>query len=227
MKFKLLLLVVLITCVGYSQNYATPKSFAHLKKITVEENWDIYAFLAVNFDASNSDENGDSEEIGFVEIAKDQESKILMKFSNGMSDDPNFVFYKKEFDKLKYLFSIDGQQIFIPGNGFIYVSGIANNVFDKKMKYKFVDDKIQEVNQAFYYVGLQTKTLKEIKLFSDKERLKHLATLPKKSNIEVVASDFTGDDQFYLIKSSFGLLGWWKMDNWNSKEIENLYFRGD
>lgn len=229
MKNYFLILIAFFTSLAYSQTHVTPGSFEHLKKITIEENWDVYAFLPSNFivDVNSVDDNLDNKRIGFVEIGKGQESEILMKFSYGMSDDPSFEFYKKESDKLIHLFSIEGQQIFIPGNGFIYVSGIANNAFDKKIKYKFVANEIHEVDQALYYVGLQTRTIKQVKLFSDKAQLKLLATLPKNTPIEVVASEFTEECQFYLVKSSFGLLGWWKMDNWNSKEIENLFFRGD
>ena len=167
--------------------------------------------------------------ICITKIDKKAKSDYFVGFTEGPSGDPSFEFYKIENGEYKYKFGLPGLQVYIPGNGNIYTSGIVNNMFDVKAKFRFENDNVQEVSQPFYYVGFETKTLEHIKLYSDKSFSRVVATLPPNSEIELIAAETNSDrtKHYFLIKTSFGLLGWWELDDFFSKKIEGLYFRGD
>lgn len=84
-----------------------------------------------------------------------------------------------------------------------------------------------EVSQPLYYVGQKTKTLKSITLSQTFKQLKPVAHLPANSSVEIIAAEAKDSAHYFLIKTAFGLLGWWKLDSVYSQSIENLYFAGD
>ena len=91
-------------------------------------------------------------------------------------------------------------------------------------KWKFDGVEFVEVDQAFYYVGLKTKNTEPITLYSDEKLTKEIAHLPANAEIEVVLYN----DKKYLIKTSFGLLGWFYFGNSSLRcyEIPDIWFAG-
>lgn len=171
-----------------------------------------------------------SEDIGFIELIQfnipdKPEQQFSILFDWGMSADPCFRIYKigKEQSNYQFIEAIGGLQLFFPGNGYIYSEGHTNNHFNKKYKFRFNGKELQEVEQAFYYVGIRTKTQKPIVLYSDTSQNKAVAGLPAASEIEILLNK----EQWYLIKTSFGLLGWFRFDGYRCEEIEELWFAGD
>ena len=159
-----------------------------------------------------------------VDVSSSDEYYII--FSYGISADPCFVFYKNEnFNKAD--FSIPGKQIYIPGNGFIYISGHANNDFDTRRKFQLRSDSLVEIIQPFYYVGLTTKTLAPISLFETEDNKKLVAKLPVNYNIEVLLNK--RGTSLYLIKTEFGLVGWTDLGYIGQKadKIDKIFFNGD
>ena len=240
MKHLLSILFLLIPILTFSQEYKTPESFRHLKKVILNERHSIFAFFPQDYNSEANkvkiseilDDFYKNEDemimpLAFVSVNLASETEILIGYTEGASEDPEFWFYQQEETGFRPMISVYGKQIFISGNGNIYVSGHTNNMFNKRRKFKFENDSIREIEQPFYFVGLQTKTLKTIKLHSDKSLGKILATLPADSPIEVVAAEYANECQYFLIKTSFGLLGWWKLDNWYSTEIDKLVYAGD
>lgn len=240
MKHLLSIILLLIPILTFSQGFETPESFRHLKKVIINEERSIFAFFPQNYDPEANkikiskilDDFYKNEDemimpLAFVSIDLASKTEILIGYSEGASEDPEFWFYKKGETGFRSLKSIYGKQIFISGNGNIYVSGHTNNMFNKRRKFKYENSTIREIEQPFYFVGLQTKTLKTIKIHSDKSLTKILATLPADSPIEIVAAEYANECQYFLIKTSFGLLGWWKLDNFNSREIDKLFYAGD
>lgn len=236
MKLRLLLSLLTISLQSLAQTIEVPQSFEALTPIVAKE-WVAYIFVGAEFDTNVSQysfnqgsyENEPVDPICFVTISPEQTEKILIGFSEGASDDPEFYFFSLNNGSFKQLFSLTGGSLYIPGNGNLYLSAAANNMYEKKTKYKFEDNNIREVKQPYYHVGLKTQTLKTITIYSDESCTTPLATLPKKSEIEVIAAKESEDElEFsFLIKSSFGLLGWWKLDSYYSQKIEYLYFHGD
>ena len=164
-----------------------------------------------------------------LNLSSNQKESIIIAYSDGASDDPQFIFYKEtQPKKYQYLFTIDAEQLIIPGNSFIYSSGSANNMFDQRRKFKVVNDALTEIKQPFYAIGLKTKTLKAITIYSDKNLKTPVATIAANSPIEVVASEYNEEEiKFFLIKSEFGLLGWWKQNDSSAEEIKGLIYNGD
>ncbi|MBR8538382.1 hypothetical protein KDU71_22615 [Carboxylicivirga sediminis] len=231
---KLIIILGILSMLNCNaQQYKVPESFKHLKKVHLESYGQVFAFLPHDYETKISIEEKFNEEnpvetiIGIANVNKTENLNYMITFTNAPSDDYSFSFYSIDKEKYEYKFTIGGKQLFIPGNGFAYVSGHTNNMFDKKRKIKFEKDTISEVKQPLYFVGLKTKTLKPIKLYESKEKKKIVASLPANSNIEVVVSEFSDDAHYFLIKTSFGLLGWWELDFYYSREIENLFFAGD
>lgn len=222
---KLLLVFLLLPVINFAQNR---DYFTYLK----EFNYKVFAQpnskIATNVHIE--DEWGeDAFPVIFVKISPNQSKNILVCYSEGASDDPCYEFYTVNNGNYDFLFSVQGTQIFIPGNGFLYVSGHTNNIFDKHKKFRFTGKGVVEVPQPYYYVGLKTKTLQNIQLYSDYNCTKKLAVVAANSKIEVVAAEFSVDCKKFLIKTPFGLLGWWKLDNDypSSKKIKGLYYAGD
>jgi hypothetical protein len=140
-------------------------------------------------------------------------------FSPGLSNDPLFIVKKGK----KEIGNFNANELIIPGNGTVYTSSRTNNLFDQRRKYQLKDGKIQEVKQPFLYVGLQTKTNAAIQLYSSNDFKQVLASIPKDTDIEVLVSS----GKNYLIRTPFGLTGWWKNTSGKDTPIEALKFEGD
>ena len=86
-------------------------------------------------------------------------------------------------------------------------------MFNLRRKYSFDGKVFQEVQQPFLYVGIQTKVQdvngeqdqKGLTLYTDKTKTNKVAILPIGSDIEVLLHE---KPDWYLVRSSFGLVGW-------------------
>lgn len=160
--------------------------------------------------------------------SKDSE-KILVCVTDEPSDDDAFVFFREKAGKYEFINGIYGQKLYIPGNGNLY--SVSLEYYNVKRKYQWNGSKIEEVPQPYYYVGLKTKCTKALILFSDYNCQNKLAVVPPNSEIEVLVSD--KEEQKYLIKTPFGLVGWWPYEGkaFPEKETDNpipgLWLRGD
>lgn len=222
---KILLVIFILPLICYSQN-KDRDYFTYLKDFGKG----IYALPNSKSATKITDiENNFSEPIVIAKVNKNSDTKYLVCFTPGPSADPGFEFYSIIGNSYNYLFMLSGTEIFIPGNGYLYTRGHTNNMFDKHKKYKFNEDYPEEFTQPFYYVGLETKTTGTIQLYSDYQCTKKLAILPKGSNIKVVAAEFEKSCKKFLIKTPFGLFGWWKLDRSYpfSKKIDKLFYAGD
>ncbi|WP_035606088.1 hypothetical protein [Haloferula sp. BvORR071] len=157
-------------------------------------------------------------------VSRDAETRYFIDFDPGPSADPGFDITDQKTGKL--IGSIGAESLAIPGNGFIYATGRANRMHLEHLKYAIRDGKLVEIEQPFSYVGLQSKAKVELKLLAKKDGGETIATIPKGDSLEVVLRD----GEHLLIKTRFGLLGWWKMNTSvmaNNAEIEGIYYAGD
>lgn len=150
---------------------------------------------------------------------------FLIRYYEGPSVDPCFLIYRYDKDTTKLLhYAIDGLSLFIPGDGFLYFSGHSNKMYDTRRKFKVLKDTLFEVIQPLYYVGINSKALADISIFSDTDMLNQVAIVPKGSSVFVVANR----SEYYLIKTHFGLLGWTFIPNGSQHtNLEGIYFAGD
>jgi hypothetical protein len=155
---------------------------------------------------------------------------LYVLFSQGPSEDPSFSISTKAG---KVLGDVTGLELYLTNTGTFYVNGHTNNLFNKKRKFEIRKDTVVEVAQPFYYVGLQSITLKDIVLYKDKTGSETVASLPKGYKIEVVLAEYGAPDfeleKHFLVKTDYGLMGWLRLTNTDSpdKIIKGLFFAGD
>lgn len=153
----------------------------------------------------------------------------LIQFDEGPSADPNYTIMKVGAnDKLSFVGNIACEKLIIPGNGYLYSEGLNNNLYNKRQKFKIENDKIVEMPQGAYYIGLNSKTRELITLYADKNKTKKAAYLPKNYNVEIVIEEAG----WFLIKTPFGLTGWISKKDIKvypppHSTFEGLYMRGD
>jgi hypothetical protein len=140
--------------------------------------------------------------------------------------DTEFYIYedgnKEPIDKLYAL------NLVVTGNGVIYTSGHMGN-FNVRRKFEFSNGKFVEVEQPYYYVGLKSKTLNTVNIYQTKECKKLIATLPKNYEIEILLTDSPFTPNLYLVRTSFGLVGWAKLKSgqYESIDVEGLFYNND
>lgn len=157
-----------------------------------------------------------------IDRAKSEE--VFIDFDPGPSADPSIVVTRVgSKEPAGY---ISGLEFYIPGTGAIYASGHTNTMFDTRRKYVLQVNELVEVKQPFYWVGLESKAKKDLVLYSGKDWKETVARIPKGSALTVVLNE---GENWYLIKTPFGLVGWLKIDGGSQEAdtIEGLYFRGD
>ena len=157
----------------------------------------------------------------YLDTSKGEKINIL--YSDGSSADPEFLITSLTRNiKSEAIFGLD---LYVPGNGSVYVSGHTDNYFDEHKKYIISDGKMVEVKQPFLYVGLETKAIKNIAIYSEKSSESIVANIPKGTRFSVLVAS----ERYYLIKTSFGLVGWYHDTNSNETfdVIEGLHYNGD
>jgi hypothetical protein len=159
-------------------------------------------------------------------LVKDSPTRYLVTFDPGPSGDPEFIIYEMQDGKEKNIISLPGEELVIPGNGILYTSCFADRMFNTQKKFLLHDEIITEVQQPFYYVGLQTKLRKSLALFGDPSYKEIIAQLPAGSKVEVLINK----ENDYLIKTPFGLVGWLRInygEQCGSEPVEGICFHGD
>jgi hypothetical protein len=191
-------------------------------KVNTDSDIDVY-YDAKHYKLINKPSKKDS---GFVDIlqfnliSKGNE-KYLVRFCEGLSGDPWFGFNRINGDSLIFIGGIAGTILYLPGAGNIYVSSSVNTSFDMKLKYSATRDTVKEVEQPFYYVGNESITLEDITIYSDIDKTNIVASLPKGTPIFIV-----GNKGFrnYLLKTPFGLLGWFEIKyEYGETELKGIF----
>lgn len=155
------------------------------------------------------------------------EETFIIVFDPGPSADPNFQVYRgTNVGEDNYLGSMNGIELSIPGDGFLYVSGHTNTTFNQRRKYQITGHGMEEIVQPFYYVGLKSKTLKPVTLTSEIDGGAEVAALPAGAPVEILLNK---DDNRYLVRTQDGLVGWFteELTTQDPVHFEGLYFRGD
>lgn len=171
----------------------------------------------------NQKHNNDNDDT-YTEVLNtklDGQENISVEFLPGYSADPSFNIKSKKSGKVLGRFS--GLELFIPGNGSIYVMGHSNNCFNQRKKFNYKGNKFVEVKQPFYHVGLQTKVKKDVIVFADKNQKDSVASLPKGYDVQVLLTDNADN---YLVVTTFGLTGWVK-DACTNDLFDGVFFKGD
>ena len=130
---------------------------------------------------------------------------------------------------------LEGLRFEIPGDYCVYASGHNNTMFDNRRKY-CVDEEnqLQEIKQPFHYVGLKSKTLRDLTFYSDKEATNAVGTIPKGEFVEVLVAsvryykDGPAGHDYFLVRDKNGLTGWVELrTGQEAEDIEGMFFAGD
>lgn len=150
----------------------------------------------------------------------DSDYYICYDFSSGF-----IVFKESPENRIAY---VNATKLVIPGSGYLYSEGRRGSSYPVRRKLKLTNDKIVEINQPYYYVGIKSKTYKTIKIYQERDLSNILATLPKDYEIEVLLCDDDYDSDLYLVRTSFGLVGWTKLERVgdNFMEVDGIYYLG-
>jgi hypothetical protein len=215
------------------------KTFSHLSKLDVGEGkGSIFIYYNAEIskilqrEVESIDHPGTAMRAIETKIDSTSRDTYIIDYDTGPSGDPHFVIYKKEDKKLTQVGSFLGIELIIPGDGSVYVSGEADDFFNKRRKYSLKEGALKEVVQPYYYVGLRTTNTKSLCLHTDKTYRDKVAHLPANSDIEVLLAskkDAYGYD--YLIKSPYGLIGWINIEGQDGmcglEIIKGICFHGD
>ncbi len=152
--------------------------------------------------------------------------KFTIQYNSGGSEDPTFNI--KWLDgKTEKEFSIEGTELDFHSSGEILISGHTNNKFSQKRKVVFKNNKLSEVEQPYYYVGIKSKSLIDIDArLSPDEKSTTTFHLKKGEYVEVLLSDTS--QLYFLLKNKEGLLGWVLIsENQRPTVIKEIFFKGD
>lgn len=163
-------------------------------------------------------------------VTAGSDEKFIFAFTSGPSDDFAFDIYRDNAMRTRIM-SLGGHTMYIPGNGYIYVEGHTNNVYNHRKKYHYEDNWFVEVRQAFYYVGLKTYITAPMKLYADTTYTEVVASLIENQPVEVLIANFDEhgwNKRDFLLRTPFGLTGWVRIDEaYLRTNIEGLFYAGD
>ncbi|MFT5668269.1 MAG: hypothetical protein ACI9DK_002469 [Vicingaceae bacterium] len=154
-------------------------------------------------------------------------SIIEFHYTEAPSDDPTFIAVKNG----KVVLEASGNILHLKGK-ILYIEGIGNSYFNKKRKFSFIDNLFKEVNQPFYDISVKGTLNFPIDIYESESFSNRVASLPKGYQIEIVLGKTGGeydDLETILIKSEFGLIGWFNFKDISFGEqlIDGFYFHGD
>lgn len=225
------IIIPIITIIIFIANIAM--AFEGLSALTIETNFEDITIkynekysTIINKDITDNESGFLTIRLIETKLKANSNNIYVIDFSEGGSNDPCFQIYYKENNKLTYITQFGGLDLTIPYDGYLYVSGHANTMFNKRKKLTIEDKHLIEIEQPFYYVGIESKTTADTDIFSDLNMTKVVAHLVKGTAVSVIMNY---NKNYYLIKTDFGLLGWimipsGKRDN---TIIEDIYFAGD
>lgn len=159
--------------------------------------------------------------IGECSLSIGNEKTFEVEYSSGPSIDPSF--------SLKGCYQgshLNGTSMAIPGDGFFYIWGHTDSVFNKRRMYTIRENKVVEVQTPYYYVGQVSEVLTEINLYRSRNLEERIISIPRGEKVEIVLKD----GSYYLLKTSMDILGWWKPSKPigpGARELKSLYFAGD
>lgn len=208
-------------------------AFPGLKSLTLPG----YEPASIHFDPAittviNRQLNPDAPDDGDIPVIRVLETKLdrtssqiwVIDYTEGPSADPEFMFTRKgAAEPAGYVTALE---LWLPGNGAAYAAGHADTMFDTRRKLVAKGDKVVEVAQPFYHVGLEGKALKDLVLYGAKDGKEVVANIPKGSPVTVLLAS---GEEWYLAKTAFGLVGWIRVEPWtvDASVVDGLYYAGD
>ncbi len=161
-----------------------------------------------------------------TQLDRNSKSSQFIVFSPSC-DYGTFYFYDTESNKS--IGELHGEQIVVSGNSSIYLSGRMSRNYTSRQKFLFEKNNFKEVIQPYFYVGIKSHTLRPLQIYQEKELINQIAYLPENYEIEVLLTDKVFESELYLVKTSYGLIGWTKLESFQYKaaDIPEIFYYGD
>ena len=208
-----------------------PQSFQNLHDIPVANGFaHIYVDKSKARIINKPVSDNSSDDVLVCELLIDNQ-RLRLIYSTGDSDDSTFIFTSAEG---KEIGRFNGTELYMPSGANIYISGWSNTMFNERRKYTFKDGIFVEIKQPYKYVGLKTTVKRPefstdstpviVTLYSDTSKSQSVAKLPEGSEIEVLLAD---GETWFLVRTSFGLLGWVEVPMGAMSTAIGVQFAGD
>jgi hypothetical protein len=225
-RFRIILMLIFFS---FSHNAFSDDELSAITIPTESENINVYYSkkysTIINQDIT--DESG-IKTIRLLEtkIKADSNESYIIDFDEGASWDPSFYIYRLKNKELSRIGLINALKIIIPGDGYFYTSGHVNNMFNQWRKWTIENDNLKEIKQPFYYVGIESRIKKDIDIFYD-IKMTSIVEHIRKGTLVNVLMNYNND--YYLIKSEYGLTGWLKIPNGSKEEtiLDGIFYAGD
>lgn len=237
----------LLTCLILTLVSGALFSQANLKKLVFSEPvCNIKGGIVISYDPSTSNvinkecnelpkdhpfySNGEWAREVLVMKTKIDDNDYFVVYTSGPSCDIGFFVFSAV--SKKQIGAVWGEEIVINGSRNIYTLGHNNQMFVKRRKYELTDDTIRVVQPEFYYVGIKSRTINPIVIYTSEAMTDVLASLPAGYEIDIlVAKEIivsSRNQTGYLVKTPLGLVGWALLKAGQSPiDVEGLYFEGD
>lgn len=157
--------------------------------------------------------------------------RYYILFSDGPSTDPEFYLVSPRAPG-KVWARLYGTALALPGNGAAYIAGRHNELFTRRSKYRYTPGGMSKVEQPFAYIGLKTRTLTAITIYSTPDEKTPVAQLPQGTEIEVLLANEQIEQRqeiCLLLKTPLGLVGWaWvPYGQYQATAIQGISYWGD
>jgi len=172
----------------------------------------------------NTSTSHDTVNLIVTHIHGNNSDEFLIKHWPGPSGDPTYVFCRIENGDTLFFGQFGADKIIVPGNGFVYTERRSNEMFNKKRKYKLIDNGFVEIKQPFYSVDIQSKVVQDVVLYSDTSMVVPIVHLAKGQEVQVLLNS----DDYYLIETPLGLTGWVRIEfNDDGSIIHDIFILAD
>jgi hypothetical protein len=160
-------------------------------------------------------------------IDRNSAARFLLRYDDGPSCDPTFSLWPEGADEP--IGELVGDQVLMPGNGFLYVIRRSDRSFESREKWRVGEQGLVEVPQSQYYVGVTTTTLKAVTLHATPNaEAAVIASVPAKVQVQVVLNQTIDGHDWYLVRTPFGLVGWTEDSGYgDDRQFEALQYQGD
>lgn len=183
--------------------------------------------LATMIDTAIPNESGIKEiRVAKLRLSARSADTLIVDYTEGGSCDPSFIISLIEKHGPRRLdWAIHGLNFEAPGDGFFYIRGHTDSWFDMRRKFTVDGGNLRETKQPFYYVGLETKTLRQIPVYSTQGCSEYIGRIEEGAPVTVILSD----GATFLLKTDHDILVWWRpqITRQRAEEIEGIYFAGD
>ena len=158
-----------------------------------------------------------------VKLEADDKDYLVLRCDSGGSNDPQCVLSASQDPDTPGV-QISGTLFVIPGDGCVYSGGHTNNMFSARALHCRKNGELQPLTQPFSYAGFQSKALRKLTLYADKQKSGIVTTIAPGGFVEVVLQD----DRLFLLRNRFGLTGWAELEQAQQPtDIDGFFYNGD